>query len=325
MSQSRAQTNPSIGNPRAPEMKLAVLSDVHGNVPALQAVLEDIERWGAQDVIANGDLINRGPDSLGVLEILDSRPELCRPIQGNHEAYVRHCAEEAEAADPQDYDLVRFTTWTSRQIGVTRLAQVAAWPPHRELTDPTGRTSVHVTHGSRLGHRDGVHPELSDTELHAKVGTGQDVFVASHTHRPLVRSFQGGLVVNSGSVGQPLDGDPRASYARLTFHDGRWEATIARVRYDQDQAAQDFFTTGFVWQGGPIARLIYRELRESRAHLGPWRRAHLRAVLAGRYSVATSVAAYEASLDTGPDDPVDRELQRGRLAGPRSAGPGPDP
>ncbi|HFE38419.1 MAG TPA: metallophosphoesterase, partial [Gammaproteobacteria bacterium] len=73
-------------------MKIAVLSDIHGNVPALYAVLEDILRWRPDKIIVNGDIVNRGPCSKSVLEIIDTEIPHGILLTGNHETFVLYCA-----------------------------------------------------------------------------------------------------------------------------------------------------------------------------------------------------------------------------------------
>jgi len=275
-------------------MKIAVFSDVHGNVPALEAVLDDIRAWEPDRVIVNGDLVSRGPYSLRCLRLIQTRMPACRLLKGNHETYVLSCADHPrDPADPT-VDLDRFAQWTAQQLGGA-VEEIRGWDDAVDLTDPGGG-SAHVTHGSRQGNREGIYPHIDDELLAARIGEPRDLFVGSHTHMPLVRLFNGTLVANTGSVGQPLDGDPRSAYGRFDFRDGRWHAEIARVAYDKAQAERDFEESGFLEQGGPIARLIYLELRESRMLVGTWMRRYLQPVKAGEITVAAAVDAYLQSL-----------------------------
>jgi putative phosphoesterase len=291
----QSDTGYSRGSLAEGPMKIAVLSDIHGNVPALEAVLDDIERWRPDQVIVNGDLVNRGPYSLECLRLLDTRiPHYCS-LKGNHESFVLYCADNPE--DPEDpaADLRRFAYWTCERLGPQALEQLRAWDDHIDLTDLEGG-SFHVTHGSRLGNRDSIHARTNDEELPAKLGDSRDLFVASHTHQPLLRRFNDTLVVNVGSVGQPLDGDPRSAYGRFAFHGGRWRAEIVRVEYDKSRAERDFIESGFLAQAGPIAQLIHLELQQSRVHVGAWMSRYAQAVKAGEISVLAGVHEYLRSL-----------------------------
>lgn len=275
-------------------MKIAVFSDVHGNVPALEAVLGDIEAWGPDVTLVNGDLINRGPDSLGVLRLMQHRMPQAYCVQGNHEGFaLRQVGRERDPEDPA-FDLRRFSVWTAAQMG-PELEQVRAWPHHLDLEDPDGG-SVHVTHGSVLGNREGILPETGDEELRAKLGDPRELFIAAHTHRPLVRHFDGTLVVNIGSVGAPFDRDPRAAYGRLTFHSGRWRADIRRVPFDRQATERSFVDSGFLDGGGPLARLMLTELRHCRGHMGHFMRRYYQPILDGAITVRRAVDCYLAEL-----------------------------
>lgn len=276
-------------------MKLAILSDIHGNLPALTAVLDDIERWRPDQVIVNGDLVSRGPYSLECLRQLQSRLPRAHYLTGNHETYVLRCADEPADPDSPTLDIDRFADWALRQLGAA-VEELRAWGDHLDLTGLDEGASVHITHGSRLGNRDGISARTRDDDLPAKLGTPRDLFVGSHTHKPLLRHFNGTLVVNTGSVGQPMDDDARAAYGRFTLQGGRWQAEIARVAYDKAQAERDFVDSGFLAEAGPMAKLIHRELCESHAHVGPWRNRYLEAVKARQISVTDAVEEYLAGL-----------------------------
>lgn len=277
-------------------MKIAVLSDVHGNVPALEAVLEDIDRWSPDEVIVNGDLINRGPYSLECLCLIQERLPACRFLKGNHESWVLACVDKPQRLEDCPDDLQRMGYWTFAQLGQEKVEEIQHWADHLDLTGLEGGASFHVTHGSRLGYSDGIHPETSDDELEAKLGDPRDLFIASHTHKPMVRRFNGALVINTGSVGQPFDRDPRSAYGRFTFRNGEWHAEIARVAYDKERAERDFTESGFLDGAGSLARLIQLEHRHCRTHVAPWRRRYLQAVKASEMTLADSVDAYLRSL-----------------------------
>ena len=278
-------------------MKLAVLSDIHGNVPALEAVLDDIQKWQADQIIVNGDVINRGPYSLQVLDMLQELLPHASYILGNHESFTLYSAAHPLSATDPKYDLRRLAQWTAAQLGEA-LAPVAHWLDHVDMTALAGGASLHVTHGSRLGNRDGIGPATEEQALPAKLGERRDLFVASHTHRPMIKEYNGGLVVNTGSVGQPLDGDERAAYGRFVLHQGLWQAQIRRVAYDKPQAIRDFHDSGFLHHAGPVGWLIYAEHRLNTMHVGPMMHRYLAGIERGELTVRDAVRRYlnETSL-----------------------------
>lgn len=276
-------------------MKLAVLSDIHGNVPALEAVLEDIERWTPDEIIVNGDLVSRGPYSLECLDLVRRTFPGVHLLTGNHETYVLRCVDIPADIESPTKDIDRFADWTVGKLGVA-IEELRNWGDHLDFTDLDEGASAHITHGSRLGNRDGISTNTSDNDLPEKLGDPRDLFIGSHTHKPLLRRFNSTLVVNTGSVGQPMDSDPRAAYGRFYLQGGQWQARVVRIDYDKSQAERDFIESGFLAEAGPMAQLIYREMQESRPHVGPWGRQYLEAVKAGRITVSDAVKAYLQAL-----------------------------
>ncbi|MEN8170366.1 MAG: metallophosphoesterase family protein [Pseudomonadota bacterium] len=275
-------------------MKIAVLSDVHGNVPALEAVLEDIARWQPDEVIVNGDLVNRGPCSLDVLQLLQREQSGARFLRGNHENWLLRCAEHGPDPGSPTHEIDRFAHLALRQLG-KQIEAIANWDDHLDLTELDGG-SLHVTHGSRKGDRHGISPETEGEDLIERLGDPRDLFIGSHTHRAFSRYHNGNLVVNTGSVGQPFDHDERAAYVQLQFQQGRWKADSVRVAYDRERAIADFERSGFFDEGGALTRVIFREFIEARVHVGPWRKKYLQAIQAGEIGVVESVEQYLKNL-----------------------------
>jgi predicted phosphodiesterase len=275
-------------------LKIAVLSDIHGNVPALEAVLEDIARWQPDTVIVNGDLVNRGPCSLDVLQLLAREQPAARLLRGNHENWLLRSAASGPQPDSLTHEIDRFAHFALRQLGQS-IEEIACWDDHLDLTELEGG-SLHITHGSRKGDRHGISPECEGQALQEKLGDARDLFVGSHTHRAFSRYHNGNLVVNTGSVGQPFDGDERAAYVRLQFREGQWQTESVRLAYDRGRAITDFERSGFFDEGGALTRVIFREFLEARVHVGPWRRKYLEAVQAGEISVVESVERYLKEL-----------------------------
>jgi predicted phosphodiesterase len=272
-------------------VKLAVLSDIHGNLPALEAVLEDIVVWGAELVVMNGDLVSRGPYSLASLELLEATLPGVTLIAGNHEEYVVEASSREYPAGSVASQLNLFARWSADQLGSQVLERFKQLPDHLDLLDLDGGT-LHVTHGSRMGNRAGISASTSDEQLVDRIGDPRDLFIASHTHRPLLRTFGETQIVNVGSVGTPMDGDPRASYGRMLFHHGCWRVEIRRVAYDRAQTERDFHQSGFVDASGSFGEIILNEFREARILAGSWMRLYHPLVVAGELSVAEAVSRH---------------------------------
>jgi len=278
-------------------MRVAVFSDVQGNLPAFEVVIDHILRWDPDMVVMAGDLVNRGPSSRSCVEtfgaLRSSRGWL--PIRGNHEDWVLRCGCEPPT-DPIDAQVRRFADWTYREIADIAEA-LLDWPDHLCFHGSPPESWVHVTHGTMVGNRDGISPSTEDDGLVGKLPEDISLFVTAHTHKPLKRYFEGVEILNVGSVGSPFDGDVRASYGQLELRHGRWYTRIVRLEYARDRAERDFHDSGFLDEGGDLARVVFEEWRRARLLMPTWHRLYLSAVRDGGISLDAAVDQFLASLD----------------------------
>ena len=277
-------------------MKVAVFSDVQGNLPAMEVAVEHILAWDPDLVIMDGDLVNRGPSSAACLDLFEGlrRGRGWLPVLGNHEVWVLRCAQ-IRPATPLEAEMRRFADWTLAQIG-ERAGTLSTWPDHLTLHAPGDSTWVHVTHGTMAGNRDGVSASVTDQVLVDRVPEDLALFVTAHTHKPLERRLGATRIVNVGSVGSPFDGDPRGSYAQLEHRGGLWHSRIVRLEYDRDRTERDFRSSGMLEDGGPLAQILFEEWRRARGLMSLWRSDHEPAVVAGARPLAAAVADFLAGL-----------------------------
>ena len=274
-------------------MKIAVLSDIHSNIVALQAVTQHVESWGPDLVMVAGDLVNRGPRPVECLRLVQEKQRSSgwRVLLGNHEEYVIKHARPAEPRSGPHFEARRVAYWTYQQFGGD-VSALKAMPLSQRVCAPDGSEGL-FTHASMRGTRDGVYTNTPDDELRQQMGKPlPGLFCVGHTHMPLLRHLNGTLVVNAGAAGLPFDGDTRASYAQITWRNQRWEAAIIRVDYDHRQAERDFVDSGFLDQGGPLARLVLTELRIARSQLYQWAARYEAPVLAGVLTMEESVREF---------------------------------
>jgi len=210
---------------------VAVISDIHANLPALEAVLADIDRQAVAQVLCAGDLVGQGPHPNQVVSRI--RKAGIPSILGNQEIELRTLADRARP-DPK-----RHMLWTIAILKRKNRQYLLGLPADREL-DVEG-VGIRLVHGSPLGAFDAMYPSLTSRTLRAWFPAGKprpDLLVGGHTHVPFVRTVDGMLVVNAGTVGRPLDGDPRASWALLDLEGGRARARIRRVEYPLEETLQ---------------------------------------------------------------------------------------
>jgi putative phosphoesterase len=207
-------------------VRLAVVSDVHGNLSALEAVVADLRRTAPDAVVHGGDLALMGSEPAGVIDrILELG---WQGVVGNVDELlwrpeVRE-AEEARAPKLAPTFKLLFEEYaplTVDALGEERIAWLRELPPELEVG------GVRVLHAAPADLWRAPMPDATDEELVATYGS-RGVAVYGHIHRPYVRDVGALVVANSGSVGAPLDGDPRASY--LLIDDGRPQ--VVRVEYE---------------------------------------------------------------------------------------------
>ncbi|MEM0018104.1 MAG: metallophosphoesterase family protein [Candidatus Korarchaeum sp.] len=212
-------------------MRWLIVSDAHGNYDALRKVL-DSESY--DEVIFLGDAVDYGPQPAETLDLLRDVGSVL--LKGNHDAAAAHgisCMCREELRPLSEYTRANVTL---RMLSKGDLEFLARLPDKVELLpDGLRAYAVHASPRDRLyGY---VMPDLSDEELEYQLHefslTGprkldHDLVLLGHTHRAMIRGIRGSRILNPGSVGQPRDGDPRASYALL--ESGKLE--LRRVRYD---------------------------------------------------------------------------------------------
>ncbi len=231
-----------------------MLSDVHGNRHALEAVLADGRARGVERWWALGDLVAIGPDPVGTLEMLANVPRL-EATRGNTERYVLTGDRPSPTtddvrADLSLLDLMRAVegsfSWTRGALsGPGWLQWLDALPLEQrvELEDGTTVLGVHASPGRDDGA--GIAPDRPDADLAAALALGgADVVVAGHTHQPTDRVVAGIRALNGGSVGNPITDDRRAGY--LIVHADRHghAVELRRVGYDADAFLQTLRASG---------------------------------------------------------------------------------
>jgi putative phosphoesterase len=198
-------------------LRIALISDIHANLPALEAVLADLP---AVDRIAClGDMVGYYPDCNGVCARIRALNALV--IRGNHDAYVTGALEP----DPERRAAYR-TDWTRETLEPAHLDWLRGLPVSAQLQ--RGHVAVTLRHANPWDEERYLYPDsplIADLRLEAG-----SILAVGHTHRPMTRRVADGLLVNPGSVGQPRDWNPLASYAVLDVPSG--EFSIRRVAYD---------------------------------------------------------------------------------------------
>ncbi|MCC6458084.1 MAG: metallophosphoesterase [Caldilineaceae bacterium] len=269
-------------------MRIALLADIHGNLAALEAVMVELERLQPDYVVVDGDLINAAPFSAEVIDIVRAHDWVV--VRGNHEFYYLNFGTTRAVEGSSDMSRWGQLHWLVERIRPDQGAYLGMLPDERVMFIP-GTEPVAIAHGVPGRNRVGFYPEQDAESIAAElIGVDVQTFVSAHTHvqvdRHVSLARQNGSdlaagsqtnhnshrtgeqhwhVINPGSVGLPLNGDPSAQFAMLTSVPeaevaGGWRATHYRVPYDRRPTLEAYATTGMAAAGGVITQLFYWEL-----------------------------------------------------------------
>ena len=220
-------------------MRIAVISDIHGNQLALEAVLQDLDRQPPVDqLVVAGDLCLNGPCPRQALEIVQGLN--CPVLQGNVDL-------EVVTQAPDKGEKKRNTAaWTREQIGRAGIDYLASLPHSHRVANPDS-SDLLIVHANPLNLEDAIFPNASDSTLEYFLG-GLDGDIGAmafgHLHIAYTRQWRHLLLVDVGSCGLPRDEDLRAAYGILNWQDNRWNAEIRRVAYDVQAVVKQIKTSG---------------------------------------------------------------------------------
>jgi predicted phosphodiesterase len=232
--------------------RIALFSDIHGNLAALETVLADVDASGIEERYCLGDLVGYGPDPAGVIDRV--RASGIPTVLGNYDDGIGNRRGEcgcyyatplARSDGAASYD------FTEAHVDDERAAWLSSLP--HELRLEHGGRRVLLVHGSPRKVNEYLQPDRTDEQLvRLAESAGADVVCIGHVHVPYHRVLTGtgGAridYVSSGSVGKPKDGDARACWVELLIPDGGdagLEAVFHRVGYDIGAVAEQMRAVG---------------------------------------------------------------------------------
>jgi len=238
-------------------LRIAILSDIHGNLAGLDACLNDLaQQGGADTIVAAGDLCVDGPKPKKVLQRLIDVGVVC--VRGNTDRELFERADEKMSAMDRSQ-----LEWTRKQLGDKLLAWLGDLPFSLRFGD--AGAELLVVHANPTNDHEHLWPDADDAMLERLVGNETAAAIAfGHLHLPYARVWHGKLLVNVASAGLPKDGDARASYAILTQRSGGWQARHRRVEFDVKKVATQITDCGIPGSADLIATLRrhrYKRLR----------------------------------------------------------------
>jgi predicted phosphodiesterase len=304
-------------------MRIAVLADIHGNLPALEAALVELERLQPDQVVVDGDLINAVPFSAEVIDRVRALDWVV--VRGNHEFYYLDFGTERAPADGHDLRRWGQLHWLAAQIRPDQATYLAMLPDERTFFLP-GTQALGMAHGVPGRNRVGFYSEQSEAQIAPELaGITARTFISAHTHVQVDRHIHGQAVtpsdapldlqlsyngangthwhlINPGSIGLPLNDDPRAQFALLEsvpehIEPGGWRATLHRIPYDRRPALAAYAESGMADAGGVMTQLFYWQLVTARPEVVLFFRWAMEHGLDPNYQIDDVFRAYVAATD----------------------------
>jgi predicted phosphodiesterase len=254
--------------------RLAVLSDIHGNLPALEAVLSDPNAFEVDHVIVTGDVISFGPFSRQTAELVIEKA--WSVIRGNNEFFLVDYKTTRAPAEWDDPVQFAPTAWLDKQFDRKLKTIIGSWPDalHLRFRDAP---PLQVFHGTPDSPWDSIYWTMPDEEVERQLsGVAANYVMCGHTHLPMDRQVGRWRIFNPGSVGVPLDGIFSASYMILEGDQQGWSPTFRRVPFDYGAVFEGFEKSGYGKESGPMGRLVLEVYKTARPMLGfiRWREIH---------------------------------------------------
>ena len=246
--------------------RIAIIADIHANFPALEAVEADIDARGIDEVLVAGDLVGRGCQGTQTVTRIAERG--WRTIRGNHEDYLLTFRRREVPGSWLEAPEWAAARWMAAELDVASADFLDALP---FTCTAEVAPQIRVYHGSPLSYCEGLGTWTQDATLRAHLGSIEErVLVCAHTHRPLLKILDEGLVVNVGSVGLPFNADTRAQYAILSVREGKVDVEFRQVPYERERSRMAYENTGFLEEGGVTAHLLLMEIDQARPFLVPF-------------------------------------------------------
>jgi len=237
--------------------RIAIIADIHGVLPPLQAVLQEIKHEPPDEIIVAGDFLG-GPHPLKTLSLLQESG--CRFILGNGEMNMLKMYHDDAPEVWWTHRQFELGRWIYQKLTKDVFYFLETLTEHRVI-QPQGCAPFRVVHGSPWDINQLIFPDKNPEVLAKALGMiPEDLLIFAHNHLPSVMKIDRKWAVNPGSVSNNLNGDPRASYATLTWDGSNWQSQINFVSYDPQNVIDAFHESGFLEAARPLARAFLESI-----------------------------------------------------------------
>lgn len=219
-------------------MKIAFISDIHGNAVALEAVLEDIKKKNIEKVCVLGDICFRGPEPKKSLELVRSLQ--ADVIKGNADEWVVRGVQQGEVPESALEMMNKERDWIFSKLNSTDIDYLSQLPT--ELFIVEQGIEIYAFHATPTSLFDVIPQNAEESLLYENVMLKKDstIYLYAHIHKPYIRYIHGKVMMNIGSVGLPFDGIQKASYGIITIGESGFTTSIERVDYDSEKVMKQY-------------------------------------------------------------------------------------
>lgn len=267
-------------------MRLAVLTDIHGNLAALEAVLEHLETQNSDEVVVAGDTVNVLPDSKRCWDLVASLG--CPVLRGNHERYI-YAYGTPDASPVWATERFKLLAWMQRQFTAQDLETMRSLPLTHHLP------GLLITHATPRDEFESVLETTPPQALREMFGgTTEPLILRGHNHVWREHRWDGRLLVTIASLGMPLNGRREAQYALLTQTRDGWQLERQYVPYNAQRLLEWLRSESYLELAGPIGAIFARELETAQPQLLSFFSQYLTAVDRGELTLQDAVDRFLA-------------------------------
>ncbi len=276
-------------------MKYAVISDIHGNAPALEAVLADAEKKGVDRYLALGDYTAGFPWGNEVVDRMCGIPSITA-VRGNGEGYLMDSIQRGTVEDAYEYEQFKPVYWARHTLSKDNLEYVTALPATADVQDDG--VGIHLVHSLDafyrspkvapfhvLSFRGLMEEKPFSHEEYLEMGREailscpaavsdirqlpKGIYLYGHNHLQFYMEYEGRAFINPGACGEPLDRNTTTAYTILVVEDGKWKISEQRVGYDVEATVQRLRASEYTSYAPVWSKVMENELREGKDYFTP--------------------------------------------------------
>lgn len=241
-------------------MKIAILSDIHGNYIALNAVLNQLKENDISKIVVAGDHISDCPSPSRVIDKLIEIDAIA--IKGNREKYILDYMASG-SRDWEQFDQMYSLEWTRSILTNNDLQWIKGLKDQESLKFPD-KNSIRIVHGSPDSVIEHLYKDKQERLSEVLSSIEEDVLICGHSHLPWSCRIGNKLAVNAGSVGVSFNKNISADYVILTWEKNQWHASHHSAVYSFNELYNSFKESGLYEEGGIWGKLILQSLKDGK-------------------------------------------------------------